>query len=196
MLESEVSTMLANDVVTAHAIDRADVERRVEEILYRRPAVGLAFGWVKDGRLEAFVGHGVADIASNTPVTENTVFRIASISKTFTAISVMQLWEQGLVDLDAPVTEYLRSYRLVPKEAAFRSVTLRHLLTHTAGIGEVANPAGAMVRGWFGESVAADERVPTLAEYYRGRLPVLTEPGTRFGYTDHGSLPPARSSKT
>jgi CubicO group peptidase (beta-lactamase class C family) len=186
MLVSEVSTMLTNDVVSAHAIDRADVEGRVEEILNRHPAVGLAFGLVKDGRLGAFIGHGMADIASNTPVTESTVFRIASISKTFTAIAVMQLWEQGLVDLDAPVTEYLRSYRLVPKEAGFRPATLHHLLTHTSGIGEVANPAGALVRGWFGESVAADERVPTLAEYYRGRLPVLTEPGARFGYTDHG----------
>jgi hypothetical protein len=43
-----------------------------------------------------------------------------------------------------------------------------------------------LARGWFGESVGRDERVPTLAEYYRGSLPVLTEPGTRFGYTDHG----------
>jgi CubicO group peptidase (beta-lactamase class C family) len=178
--------MLTDNALTAPAIDRIEVETRVEEILNRHPAVGLAFGLVRDGRFEAFVGHGVADIGSNTPITEDTVFRIASISKTFTAIAVMQLWEKGVIDLDAPVTEYLRSFRLAPKEAGFKPVTLRHLLTHTAGIAEVANPAGALARGWFGESVAAKERVPTLAEYYRGRLPVLTDPGTRFGYTDHG----------
>jgi CubicO group peptidase (beta-lactamase class C family) len=177
--------MLVNNATTDF-IDDVGVESRVEEMLNRHPAVGLAFGIVRDGRFEVFVGHGKADIASNTPITDETVFRIASITKTFTALAVMQLWEQGMVDLDAPVAEYLRSFRLVSREIGFRPVTLRHLLTHTAGIGEVANPAGALARGWFGESVGKDHRVPTLAEYYHGALPVLTEPGTRFGYTDHG----------
>ncbi len=62
-------------------------------------------------------GHGLADIASDTPVTEDTVFRIGSVTKTFTAIAVMQLWEQGLVDLDAPANAYLRAYRLLPAKA-------------------------------------------------------------------------------
>jgi CubicO group peptidase (beta-lactamase class C family) len=66
---------------------------------------------VRNGPLETFYGHGLADIVTNTPVTEDTVFRIASISKTFTAVAVMQLWEQGLVDLDAPASGYLRAYR-------------------------------------------------------------------------------------
>ena len=67
-----------------------DMKTRVDEILNRRPAVGLAVGVVRNGRLEFFHGHGVADIASKTPITEDTVFRIASITKTFTAIAVMQ----------------------------------------------------------------------------------------------------------
>jgi CubicO group peptidase (beta-lactamase class C family) len=53
-------------------------------------------GVVRDGRLERFHGHGLADIASKTPITEDTVFRIGSITKTFTAIALMQLWERGL----------------------------------------------------------------------------------------------------
>jgi CubicO group peptidase (beta-lactamase class C family) len=65
-------------------------------------------------------GHGVADVESGTPVAEDTVFRIASITKTFTAIAVMQLWEQELVDLDAPASDYLRAYRLIPAKSAFR----------------------------------------------------------------------------
>jgi CubicO group peptidase (beta-lactamase class C family) len=64
----------------------------VAGILNRRPAVGLAVGVVRNGRLEFFYGHGLADIVSGTPVTEDTVFRIGSITKTFTAIAVMQLW--------------------------------------------------------------------------------------------------------
>ena len=72
---------------------------------------------VRNGRLEFFSGHGLADIASNTPVTQDTVFRIGSITKTFTAIAVLQLWEQGLVDLDAPANDYLRAYQLIPAKA-------------------------------------------------------------------------------
>jgi len=80
-------------------------------------------GVVRNGRLEFFHGHGLADIASNTPITEDTVFRIASITKTFTAIAVMQVWEQGLVDLDAPANDYLGVYRLIPAKAGFRPAT-------------------------------------------------------------------------
>ena len=63
-------------------VDELEMKARVREILNRWPAVGLAVGVVRHGSLEFFFGHGVADIASNTPVTEDTVFRIASITKT------------------------------------------------------------------------------------------------------------------
>jgi CubicO group peptidase (beta-lactamase class C family) len=121
-------------------VDHLEMRARVDEMLNRRPAVGMAVGVVRDGSLEFFYGHGVADIESNTPVTEDTMFRIASITKTFTAIAVMQLWEQGKVDLGAPANDYLRAYRLVPTKASFGPVTVRHLLTHTAGVAEVVHP--------------------------------------------------------
>jgi CubicO group peptidase (beta-lactamase class C family) len=126
------------------AVDELDLEARVGAILNRHPAVGLAVAVVRDGAPERFSGHGMADIASGTPVTEDTVFRVASVSKTFTAIAVMQLWERGLVDLDAPANRYLRAYRLVPARAGFRPATVRHLLTHTAGIREVLHPSGLL----------------------------------------------------
>ncbi|MGH8835652.1 MAG: serine hydrolase domain-containing protein [Actinomycetes bacterium] len=78
---------------------------------------------VRNGRLEFFHGHGSADIASRTPVTADTVYRIGSITKTFTAIAVMQLWEQELVDLDAPANDYLRAYRVTPANATHAPVT-------------------------------------------------------------------------
>ena len=86
-------------------LDQLELKARIGRIVNRWPAVGLAVGVVRDGRLEFFHGHGFADIASDTPVTEDTVFRIGSITKTFTAIAVMQLWEQGLIDLDAPAND-------------------------------------------------------------------------------------------
>src|ERR1035441_1976227 len=82
--------------------DELAMKARVAEILNRHAAVGLAVGVVRNGSLGFFDAHGVADLASNTPITEDTVFRIASITKTFTAVAVMQLREQGRIDLDAP----------------------------------------------------------------------------------------------
>jgi CubicO group peptidase (beta-lactamase class C family) len=165
--------------------DQLEFKASVGHILNRHPAVGLAVGVVRDGALESFYAHGLADIASNTPVTQDTVFRIGSITKTFTAIAVMQLCEQGLVDLDAPANDYLRAYRLVPAKARFRPATVRHLLTHTAGISEQV-PRSGLLRRDFGETVKVGRRIPSLAEYYRGGLRLEAEPGTRFRYGDHG----------
>ena len=161
------------------------LKARVRGILNRHPAVGLAVGVVRNGRLEFFYGHGLADIASNTPVSEDTVFRIGSITKTFTAIAVLQLWEQGLVDLDVPANDYLRAYRLVPAKAAHRPATVRQLLTHTAGLPQLVYPSRAF-RPILGETVRFGQRLPTLAEFYRGGLHLVAEPGTRHTYSNHG----------
>ncbi len=166
-------------------IDELQLKARIGEMLNRHPAVGLATGVVRHGSLEYFHAHGLADIASKTPITEDTVFRIASISKTFTAVAVMQLWEQGLIDLDAPASDYLRAYRLIPAKASFRPATVRHLLTHTSGAPETLHPWGAL-RPDFGQGVKAGLPVPSLAEYYRKGLRLDVEPGTRYRYTDHG----------
>jgi CubicO group peptidase (beta-lactamase class C family) len=103
--------------VTA-SIDELELKTSVAEVLNRWPVAGLAVGVVRDGSLAWFYGHGVADIESGTPVDKDTVFRIDSITKTITAIAVMQLQEQGLVDLDTPASDYLRAYRLIPAKAA------------------------------------------------------------------------------
>ena len=105
-------------------IDDISLKAKVAEVLDRWPSAGLAAGVVRDGGLEWFMGHGVADVGSKTPVTKDTVFRIGSITKTFTAIAVMQLYERGLVDLDAPANDYLRCIRLIPANAC-AAVVLR-----------------------------------------------------------------------
>ena len=165
--------------------DDREMTARVNEILNRHPMVGLAVGVVRDGSLEYFHAQGLADIASKTPITEDTVFRIASITKTITAVAVLQLWEQGLVNLDAPANDYLRAFKLIPTKASFQPATVRHLLTHTAGIPQVLHPSD-----WLfperRESFKIGE-APTLAKYYRARggLRLVVEPGTTFAYGDH-----------
>ena len=166
--------------------DALEIKGNVDKVLNRWPAVGLAVGAVRHGALQSFSGHGVANIESATPVTEDTVFRIGSITKTFTAVAVMQLEEQGLIDLDAPANDYLRGFRLMPAKASWRPATVRHLLTHTAGVPEWLHPSRMIKSGWFAETFSLEERLPTLAEYYRGSLRLAAEPGTIWAYTDHG----------
>jgi len=165
-------------------LDVEALRANVDAILGRHAAVGFALGVVRDGHLAFFHGHGFADLDQRTPITEDTVFRIASISKTFTAIAVMQLWEQGLIDLDAPANDYLRSFRLVTADPGFRPATIRHLLTHTAGIPEVVRPLDVLRPDW-GDSIGLGQPMPSLAAFYGGSIRLETEPGTAFAYTNH-----------
>lgn len=164
--------------------DEPGLEQIVDGILSRHPTVGLAVGVVRGGRLSFFLGHGMADIASRRPITEDTVFRIGSITKTFTAIAVMQLWEQGLLDLDAPANDYLRAYRLVSARSTHRPPTVRHLLTYTAGLPQVVY-LSRVFKPTVGEMVEFGRRIPPLAEFYRGRLRLVAQPGAMHIYSNH-----------
>jgi CubicO group peptidase (beta-lactamase class C family) len=163
----------------------SDLQARVDEILNRRVAVGLVVGVVRRGSPPLFCARGVADIRARLPVSEDTVFRIGSITKTVTAIAVLQLWERGLVDLDEPANDYLRAFQLAPKHRRWRPATVRHLLTHTAGIPELVRPLRAVRTGWFSETYPIGRPVPTLAEFYGGQLRLVVEPGSTFTYTNH-----------
>ncbi len=98
----------------------------------------------------------------------------------------MQLWEQGLVDLDAPANDNLRSFRLIPAKASFRPATIRHLLTHTAGIGYWRRLPDPLRPGVGSGDRAGRSGAPPLADYYRKGLPVEVEPGTKWVYSNHG----------
>jgi CubicO group peptidase (beta-lactamase class C family) len=172
-------------------VDELEMKGKIAEVLDRWPSAGLAVGVIRDGSLEWFFGHGVADIASGEPVTQDTVFRIGSITKTFTAIAVLQLWEQGLVDLDAPANDYLRAFRLVPAKASFRPATVRHLLTHTAGVGYWRRLTDLLQPGIGSGDRAGRSGASPLADYYRRglrapdrRLPAICQQITNGGRTN------------
>src|SRR3954469_13329146 len=100
---------------------------------------GVALGVVADGTT-TIRGLGVTNVEDPLPVTEHTVFPIASISKTFAATAMMRLVEQGKVDLKAPVRTYLPDFR-VRDSTVSRDVTVWHLLTHLGGWeGQVSGP--------------------------------------------------------
>src|SRR3989337_3129245 len=125
---------------------------------------GLAVGIIHDGALVYAKGFGLADAKEQRPVTPDTVFRIGSISKTFTAIGLMQLWEQGKFQLDDQVNEYLRAFKVQHRDPQAPPVTFRHLLTHTAGIGEWRHISDlARFRTIFALGAKGGAAVPSLA---------------------------------
>ena len=166
-------------------VEESKPEKTVTEVLTRWPSAGVAVAVVPDHGHAWFHGRGVSDIGSRAPVDEDTVFRIGSVTKTFTAVAVMQLWEQGLVDLDASVTGYLRAVRLAPARPGPGPVTLRHLLTHTAGVGYWPRPSD-LLRPGRGSGVQAARPVGSPAEYLPHGLRVEVEPGTKWTYSNHG----------
>lgn len=147
---------------------------------------GLAVGIVYGDELIYAKGFGLADTKEEKPVTPDTVFRIGSISKTFTAIGLMQLWEQGRFQLDDPVNDYLKAYRVQHADPNAPPVTFRHILTHTSGIGELRSFSDLLrFRSGFGLAVREGEPIPTLAEYYGGRLTPEVYPEVKWAYGNH-----------
>ncbi len=137
---------------------------------------GLVFVMVKDGQVFLSKGYGYANIAGKRPVDpETTLFRVASVSKLFTGTAVMQLVEQGKLDLHQDVNVYLKGFQL---PAVFpEPVTPLNLLTHTAGFDERV----------FGMEVRRREDMRPLGEYLAARMPArVLPPGDVFSYSNHG----------
>lgn len=165
----------------------AETQERLGELLAaasnERSLAGLAAGIVKDGCVVYATGFGFADAQRGIHVTPNTSFRIGSISKTLTAIGLMQLFEQGRFKLDDPVNSYLRAYKIAqPSESP--PVTFRHLLTHTSGIGEMRRLSD-LLRPTLGLACNPG-RLPTLRTYYAPDLRAEVPPGTKWAYANHG----------
>ncbi|WP_348260601.1 serine hydrolase [Telmatobacter sp. DSM 110680] len=125
----------------AHLLDQADLTAFFDGILplqlERSDIAGASVLVMKDGNILLQKGYGYADVKSKKPVDPaSTIFRLASISKLFTWVSVMQLEEQGKLNLDTDVNQYL-DFKIRP--AFNKPITLRYLMTHTAGFEETAN---------------------------------------------------------
>ena len=120
--------------------DPAELETFLDDLFTKQMEdyhiAGLTFALVKDGQLFFQKGYGYADLEKQTPVDPaTTIFRIGSVTKLFTWTAVMQLVEQGKLDLDADVNTYL-DFK-IPSTFP-EPITLKHLLSHTAGFEELA----------------------------------------------------------
>ena len=136
---------------------------------------GASFVFVQHGRVLVIRGYGLANVAQQRRVVpESTIWRVGSISKVFTATAVMQLVDRGTVRLDAPIQTYLR--RIAIPHTYPDSVTVRHLLDHTAGFDEVRPGTQAATR---------DGLLP-LAEFLNDRLVRVRPPGRTTAYSTYG----------
>ena len=112
----------------------ADIDRTMENYRLDAHIPGMVWGVVSDGRLLHVKGAGVQDIDANRPVTADSLFRIASMTKAFTALSILKLRDDGKIALDAPVETYvpeLRGWKYPTEDSP--KIRVRELLTHTAG---------------------------------------------------------------
>lgn len=138
-------------------------------------APGLAVVVVKDSRVMLMNGFGYADIEAKRPVTPQTGFYIASSTKSFFALTAAMLDHKGLIDIDAPLSDYLPQVKFPPALAA-DTIKLRSLLTHTHGIGE--GPLDFRM-GLTGEGTRS-ELISFLAEHKRAKE------GNDFVYGNRG----------
>lgn len=146
-----------------------EMVRIVEASMREHGVTGVAFGVIKDGHLQ-MRSLGVTSVEDPRPITDDTMFELASLSKTFNATAVMALVEQGKLDLDLPVRRVLPDFRVQDQEAS-ATVTLRHLLTQSAGWEaryDVEEGEGALGR-W----------VPTMGDMIQ-----LSPPGRVWSYNN------------
>jgi CubicO group peptidase (beta-lactamase class C family) len=136
-----------NDIAMADAprLDDAHWRRRLAVLAERHRVPGAALGILRvgDGADETSIAaYGLLNKTTGVETTEDSVFQIGSMTKVWTATVVMQLCDEGKLDLDAPIIDVLPELKLSDQEVASR-VTMRHLLTHTSGIdGDVFTDTG------------------------------------------------------
>jgi len=111
----------------------ADFDAYVQRVMQQWKVPGAAIAIVKDGKIILSKGYGLRDVKDNLPVTPQTLFPIASITKSFTVATLATLSSEGKLDWDKPVREYLPDFRLYD-DALTARVTLRDLVTHRTGL--------------------------------------------------------------
>jgi CubicO group peptidase (beta-lactamase class C family) len=174
------SSCAAAAILCAGPTVRADkyttrLEPALEKVCREERVPGLAVAVVEDGKLAYSRGFGLIKWGDATrPVTPETLFHMASVTKPFVATAVMQLMEQGKLQLDAPVTRYLPYFRL--DDPRNESITVRHILTHTSGMPDVDD--------YHWDNPEYDDG--SLERYVRslGNQKLRWNPGTKFAYSN------------
>ena len=163
----------------AHEMTAADVERFLDGLvplqLQQSDIAGATISVVKDGKVLFAKGYGYADVQKKQPVSaQDTLFRPGSISKLFTWTAIMQLFEQGKLDLDRDVNDYL-DFKI--PDAFGKPITLKNIMTHTPGFEE-------QVKDLF----TTTQVTPNLGDYLKKHIPGrIYPPGTVPAYSNYAT---------
>ena len=160
----------------------AELDTLIPKLLKKEGVPGVSIAVIKAGKVVWAKGYGKADTRKNIPVDVNTIFQIGSVSKTLTAWGVMKLAEMRRINLDSPIDKYLKRWQLPALQYDNKQVTIRRVLSHTAGLS---------VRGYNGV-FKPGEKLPTLEQSLSGytgsdgSLHVIQEPGKGYSYSSGG----------
>ncbi len=170
-------TASAGAKTTQNTLNTAAIDAYIENHMAEHQIPGLALAIVHNDEIVYTQGYGVAG-PDGTPVTPQTPFLLCSLSKSFTALAIMQLVEAGEIELDASVQTYLPWFTMAGPEPAER-ITVRHLLTHSSGLSFLAGDKD-LVNPDVSEG-ALETHIRELADYK------LTRPvGESFAYANTG----------
>jgi CubicO group peptidase (beta-lactamase class C family)/predicted dienelactone hydrolase len=175
---SEVNAEAETPLVALDDAAVAKIESIVQKTMTDYPAPGFELCIVKDGQVAYSKGFGLADVADNRAVTPQSLQIQASVSKPFVAMAVMQLAEQGMIDLDAPITTYLPYFTMADER--YKEITVRMLLGHRSGMADT--PAS-----W---TEPLDPAVNPLEQAVRGlsKAELLFAPDEASSYSGYGYI--------
>jgi len=156
---------------------RQAIEKAVASFMSANSVPGLSAAVVLDGEPRWSQGFGMADLENSSPATSSTLFRLGSISKPLSATAVLQLWERGKLDLDAPVQKYCPEF---PQKEW--PITTRELLGHLGGIRHYRPDGKGDVPGDSARHFSSMKESLGLF----ANDPLVAKPGTKFNYSTYG----------
>jgi len=156
---------------------RGQIAKAVSSFMSENSVPGIGVAVVLDGEPVWSTGFGMADLEDSAPVTSSTLFRLGSISKPITSTAVLQLWERGKLDLDAPVQKYCPAF---PQKES--PITSRELLGHLGGIRHYNSDGKGDIPEDSARHFASMEE---SLKIFAGD-PLVAKPGTKFNYSTYG----------
>ncbi len=163
---------------TLPASKRTLLENTISKFMAANSAPGISAAVVLNGQEVWSEGFGMADLENSVPVTPQTLFRLASISKPITATAAMQLWEQGKLDIEAPIQKYCPAF---PQKEF--SISTRQLMSHLGGIRHYRPDPKDDVE--WNNTKHFDDPVAGGIQFFAND-PLIAKPGTKFHYSTQG----------
>ncbi|MFT6047543.1 MAG: CubicO group peptidase (beta-lactamase class C family), partial [Arenicella sp.] len=172
----------------------AALEDRMRKFVTDGDAMGIATLLVRDGKVASYAQAGVRDIVKGKPITQDSIYRIYSMSKPITGVAMMILYEQGAFSLDDPVSKFIQEFeglevvKSYEKDGSFelepleRQATMRELMSHTAGFAYGFSGMDPSNAGYRKHNVLGSSDLQSLVDKVAS-VPLMHQPGTKWEYS-------------